>query len=151
MKTVLHKSFENIVKDGVRASLDEFLVNNDEWVENNVWYAKIYEHEKKISHNFKIKRKSNKYDDLVSTIDVFCFIYSCDVKLNINLINRFNLDNIDSNFIRKSKVRKFETGDKTINYRELYVDKDYACELITKIITQREIRRSNYANKLEVI
>lgn len=142
MKTVLHKSFENILRDGVRTSLDEFLVNNDEWVENNVWYAKIYEHKKKIAHNFKIKRKSNISDDLVSTIDVFCFIYNCDVKLNLNLIAKFNIDYVDSDFIRDTKVHKFETDDKTISFTEGYIDKDYAVQLIMKKLTEREMKRN---------
>lgn len=150
MGIVIHKSFENILRDGVRTSLDEFLVNKDEWVENNVYYAKIYEHKKRIAHNFKIKRKSNISDDLVSVIDVFCFIYNCDVMLNLNLIAKFNIDYVDKDFIISSKVHKFETDDKTISFTEVYINKDYAVQIIMKKLTDREMKRSKYMNKMEV-
>ena len=150
MGIVIHKSFENILRDGVRTSLDEFLINKDEWVENNVYYAKIYEHEKRIAHNFKIKRKSNISDDLVSTIDVFSFIYNCDVMLNLNLIAKFNIDYVDNDFICDTKIRKFETDDKIINFTEVYINKDYAVQLIMKKLTDREMKRNKYMKKMEV-
>ncbi|WP_434794666.1 hypothetical protein TPDSL_17800 [Terrisporobacter petrolearius] len=150
MGIVIHKSFENILRDGVRTSLDEFLVNMDMWVENNVYYAKIYEHRKKVAHNFKIKRKSNISNDLVSIIDVFCFIYNCDVMLNLNLIAKFNIDYVDSDFILDTKVHKFETDDKTISFTEGYINKDYAVQIIMKKLTDREIKRNEYMKKVEV-
>lgn len=138
MGKVLHKSFENILREGVRTSLDEFLVNKDEWIE--IYYAKIYEHKKRLAHNFKIKRKSNVFDDLVSVIDVFSFIYNCDVMLNLNLIAKFNSKEVDKDFIVDTKVHKFEIDDKTIRFTEAFISKDYAVQIIMKKLTEREMK-----------
>lgn len=140
MGKVLHKSFENILRDGVRTSLDEYLVNKDEWIENNIYYAKIYEHKRKLSHNFKIKRKCNISDDLVSVIDVFSFIYNCDVMLNLNLIAKFNTKEVDKDFIVDTKSHKFEIDDKIIRFEETFISRDYAVQIIMKRLTEREMK-----------
>lgn len=140
MGKVLHKSFKNILREGLRTSLDEFLVNKDEWIENNIYYAKIYEHKKRLAHNFKIKRKSKVSDDLVSVIDVFSFIYNCDVMLDLNLIAKFNSKEVDADFIVDTKVHKFEIDDKTIRFIEAFISKDYAVQIIMKKLTEREMK-----------